>query len=155
MTDAAYQKIMVAVDGSSTAERALDEAIRVARLSSAQVLALYVVDNGQVLFDAGYYDPSQLRNAFAESGKRALEAAAQRLAAAGVAHKTRLVDDPAVIGDVAASLNVVARDWGADLIVMGTHGRRGVRRLVLGSVAEALIRESTTPVLLVRGDATA
>ncbi|AOY92454.1 universal stress protein UspA [Cupriavidus sp. USMAA2-4] len=155
MTDSAYQKIMVAVDGSTTAERALDEAIRVARLSGAQVLAIYVVDNGQVLFDAGYYDPTQLRNAFVESGKRALEDAAQRLKAAAVAYETRLVDEPAVVGDVAGSLNGAAEAWGADLIVLGTHGRRGVRRLVLGSVAEEVIRESTLPVLLVRGTAPA
>ena len=108
-----------------------------------------------VLFDAGYYDPTQLRNAFVESGKRALEDAAQRLKAAAVAYETRLVDEPAVVGDVAGSLNGAAEARGADLIVLGTHGRRGVRRPVLGSVAEEVIRESTLPVLLVRGTAPA
>ncbi|MNT96676.1 hypothetical protein D3C72_2388300 [compost metagenome] len=58
-------------------------------------------------------------------------------------------------GDIGASINEAARLWGADLLVIGTHGRRGVRRLVLGSVAEAVIRQSTTPVLLVRGEAKA
>ena len=60
-----------------------------------------------------------------------------------------------VPGDIGASINEAARQWGADLLVIGTHGRRGVRRLVLGSVAEAVIRQSTTPVLLVRGEAKA
>jgi len=63
------------------------------------------------------------------------------------------VTEPAVIGDIAASLNEAAREWQGDLLVIGTHGRRGVRRIVLGSVAEAVIRESTMPVLLVRGKA--
>lgn len=155
MTSAVYKRIAVAVDGSSTSDLALGEAIRVAGAGGATVLALYVVDNGTVLFDAGYYDPSQIERAFAESGQRALDSAAQRLAAAGVAHETKLVKDLPVTGDVAASLNDTARQWGADLLVIGTHGRRGVRRLVLGSVAESVIRQASMPVLLVRGEASA
>ncbi|CAN7520753.1 putative universal stress protein [compost metagenome] len=155
MTSTAYSKIVVAVDGSSTADLALGEAIRVAAPGGATVLALYVVDTGTPMFDAGYYDPSQLQKAFEESGQRALQAASQRLAAAGVAHETRLVTEAPVPGDMGASINEAARQWGADLLVIGTHGRRGVRRLVLGSVAEAVMRQSTMPVLLVRGEAKA
>jgi len=155
MTSAAYSRIVVAVDGSSTSDLALSEAIRVAGQGDATVLALYVVDNATPLFDAGYYDPSQVQQAFVESGQRALEGAASRLAAANVKHETRLDSDAAVPGDIGASINAAAREWGADLLVIGTHGRRGVRRLVLGSVAEAVIRQSTVPVLLVRGEAQA
>ncbi|MGH8785663.1 MAG: universal stress protein [Cupriavidus necator] len=155
MTSTAYSKIVVAVDGSSTSDLALGEAIRVAAPGGATVLALYVVDTGTPMFDAGYYDPSQLQKAFVESGQRALQAASQRLAAAGVAHETRLVTEAPVPGDLGASINEAARQWGADLLVIGTHGRRGVRRLVLGSVAEAVMRQSTMPVLLVRGEAKA
>ncbi|MGY2489733.1 universal stress protein [Cupriavidus sp. CP313] len=155
MTSTTYSKIVVAVDGSSTSDLALGEAIRVAAPGGATVLALYVVDTGTPMFDAGYYDPSQLQKAFEESGQRALQAASQRLAAAGVAHETRLVSEAPVPGDLGASINEAARQWGADLLVIGTHGRRGVRRLVLGSVAEAVMRQSTMPVLLVRGEAKA
>lgn len=152
MASAAYSKIVVAVDGSSTSDLALGEAIRVAAPGGATVLAVYVVDAGMPMLDAGYYDPSLLQKAFEESGQRALQAAAQRLAAAGVAHETRLVNEAPVPGDIGASINEAARQWGADLLVIGTHGRRGVRRLMLGSVAEAVIRQSTMPVLLVRGE---
>ncbi|KWR89410.1 universal stress protein [Cupriavidus sp. IDO] len=154
MTRAAYSKIVVAVDGSSTSDLALAEAIRNAGQSGATVLALYVVDSATPLFDAGYYDPGQLQKAFVESGERALQSAARRLAAANVPHETQLVNEAAVPGDIGASINEAARKWGADLLVIGTHGRRGVRRLVLGSVAEAVIRQSSMPVLLVRGEAT-
>ncbi|MBV8270822.1 MAG: universal stress protein [Cupriavidus sp.] len=151
MTSTAYSKIVVAVDGSSTSDLALQEAIRAASGGGATILALYVVDNAMVLFEAGYYDPSQIERAFVESGTRALEAAAKVLGDAGVKFETKLVTEPAVVGDIAGSINVAAREWGGDLLVIGTHGRRGVRRLVLGSVAEAVIRQSTMPVLLVRG----
>jgi len=153
MTSTAYSKIVVAVDGSSTSDLALQEALRVAGGGGATILALYVVDNAVMLFEAGYYDPSQIERAFVESGTRALEAAAKVFGAAGVKFETKLVTEPAVIGDIAASINEAAREWGGDLLVIGTHGRRGVRRLVLGSVAEAVIRQSVTPVLLVRGKA--
>ena len=151
MSSKAYSKIAVAVDGSSTSDLALQEAIRVASGGGGSVLALYVVDNGVMLFDAGFYDPTQIERAYVDSGKKALEAAGRVLGAAGVTFESKLVTDPAVIGDIAGSINAAAGEWGADLLVIGTHGRRGVRRLVLGSVAEAVIRQSTTPVLLVRG----
>jgi nucleotide-binding universal stress UspA family protein len=151
MSSKAYSKIAVAVDGSTTSDLALQEAIRVASGGGGTVLALYVVDNGVMLFDAGFYDPTQIERAYVDSGKKALEAAGSVLGSAGVPFETKLVADPAVIGDIAGSINAAASEWGADLLVIGTHGRRGVRRLVLGSVAEAVIRQSTMPVLLVRG----
>ncbi|MGO4764501.1 universal stress protein [Cupriavidus sp. 2KB_3] len=152
MTSTAYNRIVVAVDGSSTSDLALREALRVAG-GGATILALYVVDNGVMLFDAGYYDPTQIERAFADSGKRALEAAGKVLADADATFETKLVTEPAVAGDIAGSINEAARGWGGDLLVIGTHGRRGVRRIVLGSVAEAVIRQATMPVLLVRGQA--
>ncbi|MGO4155674.1 universal stress protein [Cupriavidus sp. YAF13] len=153
MTNAAYKKIVVAVDGSATSDLALAEAIRIAGTGGAQVLALYVVDNGQLMFDVAYYDPTPVLQALTDSGERALAAAAQRLGAQGVRHETRLVAQQAVGGDIASAVNDAAAEWGADLIVIGTHGRRGVRRLVLGSVAESVIRQASVPVLLVRGQA--
>ncbi|WP_420996021.1 universal stress protein [Cupriavidus sp. 30B13] len=153
MTNAAYKKIVVAVDGSATSDLALTEAIRLAVGGEAQVLALYVVDNSQMLFDAAYYDPTPIQQALTESGERALAAAARRLEAEKVKYEARLVNEPTTVGDIAASINEAAAAWGADVIVIGTHGRRGVRRLVLGSVAESVIRQASVPVLLVRGQA--
>jgi nucleotide-binding universal stress UspA family protein len=150
-SSAAYTKIAVAIDGSSTSDLALAEAIRVAAPAGSTVLAFYVVDNPTLYFDAGYCDPTLIQQGFAESGRKALASAAGRLHAARVPYETELVDDQPIAGDLAASVNETARRWGADLLVIGTHGRRGVRRVVLGSVAEAVLRLSTMPVLLVRG----
>jgi len=79
MTNAAYSRIVVAVDGSATADLALGEAIRVAGSSGATVLALFIVDSGVLLFDAGYYDVGQMEKAYVDSGNQALEQAAARL----------------------------------------------------------------------------
>ena len=68
MTSTAYNRIVVAVDGSSTSDLALREALRVAG-GGATILALYVVDNGVMLFDAGYYDPTQIERALVSSNR--------------------------------------------------------------------------------------
>ncbi len=70
--------------------------------------------------------------------------------AAGVTADTQLVDQPAQ--RLGATVTKEAADWGADLIVLGTHGRRGISRLVMGSGADQILRESKVPVLTIRGD---
>ncbi|MGT2491642.1 universal stress protein [Cupriavidus basilensis] len=59
------------------------------------------------------------------------------------------MDEPLALGDVANAIEQAAQQTGAELIVVGTHGRRGVRRLLMGSVAEGLVRQCSQPVLLV------
>jgi nucleotide-binding universal stress UspA family protein len=81
-------------------------------------------------------------------GKRILERAAKMAATRGVRPETELWEN--ATGRVAEVLIGRAKRWRADLIVMGTHGRRGVNRLVLGSDAELVVRNSPVPVLLVR-----
>ncbi|CAM2195113.1 universal stress protein [Paraburkholderia sp. A1RI_3L] len=147
-----YQKILVAVDGSESSKRALNEAVRMASLGKGSVHCVYVVDKSALFTYAGYYDPVALLDAFRRDGTEALEAAGKAVAAAGLAGDTELVETESAGDDVAACLQRCAQRYGAELVVMGTHGRRGVRRVVLGSVAERFLRFSTCPVLLVRSD---
>ena len=118
MASNTYSKIVVAVDGSSTSDLALQEAIRVASGSGATVLALYVVDNGVMLFDAGFYDPSQIERAYVDSGKKSLEAAGQVLGAANVKFETRLVTEPAVMWIAQDLVSMTARSpWTSRLMM--------------------------------------
>ena len=79
-----------------------------------------------------------------------LDSAAAMAQSAGVTVEQQLVEDPGVrLGDVVAS---EARQWEADLIVVGTHGRRGLDRVLLGSGAEQVVRSAPVPVLVIRGD---
>jgi len=147
-----YQQILVAVDGSETSRAALDEAIRVAAITGGKVHAVYVVDQAALFPYAGYYDPVAMIDAFRRDGRAALDDASARLAAAGVATQTELVETEGPAEDVAHCLQKHARRLGADLVVMGTHGRRGMRRAIMGSVAERMVRLAECPVLLVRLD---
>jgi len=147
-----YQQILVAVDGSDTSKAALNEAIRVAAMSGGKVHAVYVVDQAALFPYAGYYDPIAMIDAFRRDGRAALDDASARLAAAGIASQTELVETESATEDVAHCLHRCAKRLGAELVVMRTHGRRGMRRAIMGSVAERLVRLCECPVLLLRMD---
>lgn len=145
-----YQKILVPVDGSETSYKGLDEAIAVARLTHGRLRILHIVDelSFALAMDAysGYAGDwlAELRS----QGNRVLEACRSKVAAAGIEVETVLHDS--FDGTVHEFVNKEAAEWPADLIVLGTHGRRGVGRLVMGSSAERILRLATVPVLLVR-----
>lgn len=144
-----YQHILVAVDGSETSKHALQAAIGLAGDCRAKLTALYVVDNTPVLYDVGYYDPSVLRRALIEEGDRVVAEAAQAMQAAGLHGSTQVVEVELLGDDIAHQIEQAALAAQADVVVMGTHGRRGFRRLMLGSVAERYVRVSSRPVLLI------
>jgi nucleotide-binding universal stress UspA family protein len=147
----AYRKILAAVDGSPASSKGLREAIRLARAEGARLYLIHVVDeypafaaiDGMMAGAPG----ADLVPALREGGKRVL-AQAQRLAAKqGVKAQTILREG---LGPAAYPIVREAKKLRADVIVMGTHGRRGVRRLVMGSDAEQAVRTASVPVLLVR-----
>ncbi|MGZ2744922.1 universal stress protein [Burkholderia stagnalis] len=143
-----YSNILVALDGSETSSRALEAALTLASESGARLTPVYVVDFLAPAYDALGYDPSILIDAFREEGLRVTDDAAQRMAARGVPGAPQIVDVDAG-EDIAHRIVSASRQLGADLIVMGTHGRRGFRRLVLGSVAERVLRGAACPVLMI------
>jgi nucleotide-binding universal stress UspA family protein len=146
-----YQKILVPVDGSPTSARGLQEAIKLAKLTGARVRLLHVVD--QISFASGMEAASmmtgEMLQLLREGGEQLLKKAQARVEKAGVRVDTVLCDSFA--GRVCDLVIEQATAWRADLIVLGTHGRRGFSRLMMGSDAEMIVRLATMPVLLVRG----
>jgi len=145
-----YQRILVPIDGSSTSSRGLDEAIRLAKLTQGRLRLMHVIDelSFALAMDAysGYTGDwlAQLRAA----GSKLLEEGRAKATAAGVEAECLLCDT--FRGAVAERVVSDAAAWPADLIVLGTHGRRGLGRMVMGSSAELILRHATVPVLLVR-----
>ena len=146
-----YTHILVPVDGSPTSDRGLDEAVKVARLTGARLRLIHVVD--QLVYSAGMEGfgamTADLILLLREGGEKVLETAKARVAASGVPVETALFDSFA--GRVCDLVVAEATNWHADLIVVGTLGRRGVGRGFMGSDAERIVRLAPTPVLLVRG----
>jgi nucleotide-binding universal stress UspA family protein len=145
-----YEHILVALDGSESSKRALGEAIRMAKLAHGKVTAVYIVDSSTTFAYAGEFDPLALTRALRIDGERVLEEARKLMTGQGVAGAAQVVETDGLSEDIASCLQREAQRVGADLVVLGTHGRRGVRRMVIGSVAERFVRFSTCPVLLVR-----
>jgi nucleotide-binding universal stress UspA family protein len=143
-----YTRILVAVDGSNTSHRAFEAALALAKSSGAVLQPFYVVENTPMYFEAPGYDPSVLRNRLVEEGKELGAEFAKAMTEQGVKGEL-VVGEASTIDDVSVVVLKAAADFNADLLVMGTHGRRGFQRLILGSVAERCIRQATLPVLLI------
>lgn len=147
-----YRKILVPVDGSEASTLGLQEAIKLAKAGAATLKAIHVV-NDLVLVNTSYFPQSLYDQTIAtlrQGGKKVLDSAQGTARENGAELQVELLD---TVGGPADQIIEHAKTWGADLIVMGTHGRRGLRRLALGSDAEMVLRASPVPVLFVRGSA--
>lgn len=146
-----YKKILVAVDGSETSDRALQEAIRLSRELKSGLWILVVVEPIVLTGEAEYINYNEIHKAVVGYGRDVLKKAADAAHQAGVEAESALIESKGFGERVADVIAHEADAWPADLIVIGTHGRRGFNHLLMGSVAEGVVRVATKPVLLIRG----
>lgn len=147
-----YQHILVAIDGSHTSELALQEAIRLAQLLGSQLRLIHAVDVvGSSWYTGDYADPTTLWDFIMKNGREILAQASASVTAAGIQVETTLEEITTMGRRIADVIVEQAETWPADLIILGTHGRRGLSKIVLGSVAEGVTHLATNPVLLIRG----
>lgn len=143
-----FQRILLATDGSAASEHAAQLAVDLARVHGARLVALYVVDPYPYL-GIGEANPLGFQAYMSAALQHAAEAHQKVMALcekAGVEFQPRIAED---VG-AAAGIVLAARQAEADLIVVGSHGRTGVARLMLGSVASKVVAESPIPVLVAR-----
>ncbi|MFC7228203.1 universal stress protein [Salinirubellus salinus] len=141
----AYGDVLVATDGSEAAEAAVEHGIDLATRTGARVHAVSLVDLGRLGTGAEDAPVLEWRNFLEAEAERATEAVVERAEAAGVEAVAAVREDSPVPG-----LLAYADEAGVDLLVVGTHGRRGVTDAVLGSTAERILRRAERPVLTVR-----
>ena len=145
----AYSTILVPIDGSATANRGLQEAIRLARTTGARLSILNVIDARLLVTQVSEHaSPKALLAAWTADGQRLVDEATATAREQGVTAEGAVHYDPGlrICDQILGEQECV----GAQLIVMGTHGRSGLRRVALGSEAELVLRASAVPVLLVR-----
>lgn len=144
-----YKRILCPVDGSDSSKCSSSEAIKLAKESCGTIRFLHVIDTFYPTLDgfeiANY---NEVIKAWHESGISLLEQAKADATAGGVNADSIMLDT--ISNRIADIVISQAKEWSADLIVMGTHGRRGLNHLLMGSDAEAVIRTSPVPVLTVR-----
>jgi nucleotide-binding universal stress UspA family protein len=141
-----YKRILVPVDGSETANKALVAALQMARENGARVRLMHTLD--ELAYLSGFEVSGDLIKVAREYALKVLDDALAMAKAAGVPADTKLVEGVGTrLGETVAD---EASSWEADLVVVGTHGRRGVSRVLLGSGAEQVLRLAPVPVLAVR-----
>lgn len=143
-----YKTILVPLDQSQRAEAILPHVKELARRNEATVILLHVVELRSLAYEYYGIQPEMDQLLMAQmtvSAKSYLDSCKQRLAAEGIAVKTRLVNGPVV-----ESILQVANEEGADLIAMSSHGRSGLSRVLHGSIATGILQRSGLPLLLIR-----
>lgn len=146
-----YRRILVPVDGSPTSTKALLAALEIARWKDGCVRLVYVLE--PLAAAGGTAHGESLRQVLRDEGTEILQRALAIADAAEVSAETRLLDEPGRrLGEVIAEQ---AQAWSADLVVVGTHGRRGFHRALLGSGAEQILRLAPVAVLAVRDEGAA
>lgn len=148
-----YKHILVAIDDSETSKKALDEAILLAKFHDATLEIVHAVDESLLqsvsAHGAALANAEPLQKAMTENAQAVLDQAKEAAAAEGVTSQTRLLISQDL--HVADQIAEIAEHNNVDLLVMGSHGRRGFRRLLLGSVAENVLRKVGISILIVRG----
>lgn len=146
------KRIFVAIDGSATAQAALVEAIQFARLPGMSLCIGTVLDTGMLnqhsMGMGALINIDQVKAEMRQAAEALLDDATAKAREAGLdPFRILIASDSKRVADLIVE---AAGQWDADLIVIGTHGRRGFERLVMGSVAENLVRIATTSLFLVR-----
>jgi nucleotide-binding universal stress UspA family protein len=139
-----FQRILIALDDSAIAAHAVDVGVGLARALGAEVSLVHVIDEKLARAPDMGIPVAQLLAELTRDGRALLQAAAAR--ADGAPPPWQFLRE----GKPAREIVVVAKEWNADLVVIGTHGRSGLGRVLLGSTAEAVLRHAPCPVLAVR-----
>ena len=146
-----YHNILVAIDGSHTSEIALHEAVKLAKAFNGQLRIVNVVETVNLNLDGEFTDPNEIWDAMCKGGETLLTKARAAAHTAGVDAESKLIEIDTLGRRIPEMIADEAQAWPADVIGIGTHGRRGISHLFLGSVAEGVVRVATKPVLLIRG----
>ena len=147
-----FHRLIVPVDGSPPSARAIEAATKIAVDSGAELLFCSVVDRNRLIAEASqmpFSDPTPAIDAVTEGCRRILSVALAAARAAGANARAELCE-----GEPVSAIIRVAGEHDGDLIVMGSHGRSGIGRLLLGSTTEGVLRRSNVPVLVVSEKAT-
>ena len=145
-----YKHILVAVDGSDTSNLALQEAMKLAKEQQAALRLVHVVDETPTYMTMDTaFALGDFQKAMREAGQKMLATCAATARQAGVEVDTKFI--VLQTQRICDAIIEEAKRWPANLIVIGTHGRHGFNHLLLGSVAEGVLRLATSPVLVIRG----
>jgi nucleotide-binding universal stress UspA family protein len=143
-----FKKLLIPIDGSPYSDKALAEGLALAKALKAKAIILHVIENPVVLYGAGdaVSYQTELYDELRKQANQLLASARKTAGQAGVEVQTLLTENARTTDAIAS----IQDDY--DLIVMGTHGRKGMSRWLMGSVAEGVLRRATKPCLVVHSN---
>ncbi len=145
-----YKRIMVAIDGSETAYLALNEAIQLTKALNSQLCILHVVKEFPAFGAECGINIERYQEIIRNSGKETLEKAKEFVKTEGICVDIQLKEIFNAVEKISENIVAATDIWNADLLVIGTHGRSGFNRVIMGSVAEETLRLANIPILLIR-----
>lgn len=146
-----YKRILIPVDGSEISTQALRHAINLAQEQHAKLYILNVIDEYILPTGETFFDFDKFESTLKKQSQNILDKAAEIARQFSVEFEVKSSLLEPLQGRVADRIVEIAKEWTADLIVIGSHGRHGIERLLLGSVADGVIRIATIPLLLIHG----
>lgn len=147
MSNSLYRNIVIATDGSENSQRAISCGVEIAKLSGATVHALYVVDTPSIISETWTAGKEMVHEMIIREGKKVLSKVKKIIEDSGVEVKEVLLE-----GYPSEEIINFAENNNMDLIVMGTLGKTGLERFLVGSVAENVVRNSKVPVMVIRNE---
>ena len=147
MSSSLYRNIVIATDGSENSQRAISCGVEIAKLSGATVHALYVVDTPSMISETWTAGKEMVHELIIREGKKVLSKVKKIIEDSGVEVKEVLLE-----GYPSEEIINFAENNNMDLIVMGTLGKTGLERFLVGSVAENVVRNSKVPVMVIRNE---
>lgn len=145
-----FKRIIVTMDDTKAAHYALDKAIELAKEQKAKLRIVHVVDYVNLTAGVEGINVERFMESLKDFGKNLLKRSVELAAKKGVKAERKLIESSELISHIAEKILTDAEKWRADLIIVGTHGRRGIKRLFWGSVAETIIRDAKAPILIFR-----
>lgn len=146
-----YKHILIAVDDSDTSHQALQEAIKLTKEHHAKLRIIHIADEQLIDYLGVGIDYNMYATSMKGYGQKILKNMKKIARQANIEFDTQLIELKTFQGRIEEKIIEAAEAWPADLLVMGTHGRRGFNHFLLGSVAEGVVRIAPIPVLLIRG----
>lgn len=147
MSNSVYRNIVIATDGSENSQRAISCGVEIAKLSGATVHALYVVDTPSIISETWTAGKEMVHEMIIREGKKVLSKVKKIIEDSGVEVKEVLLE-----GYPSEEIINFAENNNMDLILMGTLGKTGLERFLVGSVAENVVRNSKVPVMVIRNE---
>lgn len=147
---AMYSRILAAIDDSEPSKLAVQEAIKLTKDQHAKLRIVYIADEFITAGEGVHVDFKEYEKSVREKGKAVLDEMMALARKQNIAVECHLIEIIESSDSISKNIVEEAHKWGADVIVLGTHGRTGISRLLLGSVAEEVVRSTSTPVHLIR-----